>query len=164
MLTARVEHRVLRETVVLRGTVAAGQSVRVAPVVAAEAVTSAGRAAEDAGDALAGNKDEAQRKNLRKARDRAVQDPCRARRGGGRRRAGFPRRRGRPHGAARRRPGRRAHWTVRLGPETTVRAAPVGDGADGVPVDVVAASPGALRAGSPAIWTGCSCCSPGAVR
>ncbi|MFF8836136.1 ABC transporter permease [Streptomyces sp. NPDC015130] len=46
------------------------------------------------------------------------------------------------------------YWTVRLGPDVTVRAAPVGDGADGVPVDVVAASPGALRAAVPRLAQG----------
>ncbi|WP_051786765.1 ABC transporter permease [Streptomyces wedmorensis] len=45
-------------------------------------------------------------------------------------------------------------WTVRLAPGTTVRAAPVGDGADGEPVDVVAASPGALRAAVPRLAQG----------
>lgn len=46
------------------------------------------------------------------------------------------------------------YWTVRLGPDVAVRAAPVGDGADGVPVDVVAASPGALRAAVPHLAQG----------
>ncbi|WP_329621800.1 ABC transporter permease [Streptomyces sp. NBC_01255] len=46
------------------------------------------------------------------------------------------------------------YWTVRLRSDVTVRAAPVGDGADGVPVDVVAASPGALRAAVPHLAQG----------
>ncbi|MEV8587647.1 ABC transporter permease [Streptomyces sp. NPDC051180] len=45
-------------------------------------------------------------------------------------------------------------WTVRLAPGTTVRAAPVGDGADGERIDVVAASPGALRATVPRVAQG----------
>ncbi|MEU7513136.1 peptidoglycan-binding protein [Streptomyces sp. NPDC042898] len=46
---------------------------------ATSAVTSAERAVEDARDALAENKDEAQKKSLRKARDRAVEDLAAAR-------------------------------------------------------------------------------------
>ncbi|MEU9862921.1 ABC transporter permease [Streptomyces sp. NPDC047971] len=46
------------------------------------------------------------------------------------------------------------YWTVRLKPGTTVRSAPVGDGAAGEQVDVVAASPGALRAAVPKLAQG----------
>ncbi|MFB7370388.1 ABC transporter permease [Streptomyces sp. NPDC056222] len=46
------------------------------------------------------------------------------------------------------------YWTVRLEPGTTVRSAPVGDGADGEQIDVVAASPGALRAAVPKLAQG----------
>ncbi|MFE0649248.1 ABC transporter permease [Streptomyces sp. NPDC059534] len=45
-------------------------------------------------------------------------------------------------------------WTVRLAPGTTVRAAPVGGGAAGERIDVVAASPGALRAAVPRVAQG----------
>ncbi|CAM5324866.1 peptidoglycan-binding protein [Streptomyces narbonensis] len=46
---------------------------------ATAAVTAAERAVEDAADALAENKDQAQRKNLRKSRDRAAEDLAEAR-------------------------------------------------------------------------------------
>ncbi|MFI6420071.1 peptidoglycan-binding protein [Streptomyces sp. NPDC050842] len=46
---------------------------------ASDAVTAAERAVDDARDAVAENKDEAQKKNLRKARDRAVEDLEKAR-------------------------------------------------------------------------------------
>lgn len=46
------------------------------------------------------------------------------------------------------------YWTVRLEPGTTVRSAPVGDGAAGERTDVVAASPGALRAAVPKLAQG----------
>ncbi|MFD9032003.1 ABC transporter permease [Streptomyces sp. NPDC059567] len=46
------------------------------------------------------------------------------------------------------------YWTVRLEPGTTVRSAPVGDGADGEQIDVVAASPGALHAAVPKLAQG----------
>ncbi|MER6097904.1 ABC transporter permease [Streptomyces sp. NPDC001728] len=46
------------------------------------------------------------------------------------------------------------YWTVRLEPGTAVRSAPVGDGGGSERIEVVAASPGALRAAAPTLAQG----------
>ncbi|WP_394297900.1 ABC transporter permease [Streptomyces globisporus] len=46
------------------------------------------------------------------------------------------------------------YWTVRLAPGTAVRSAPVGDGTGSERIEVVAASPGALRAAAPTLAQG----------